>query len=73
MLWSPVGMLALRLAAFKARFTDQVKVHEGFWGERTLGTSEGGGLSLSAFTSLGKALGNICEEIFEHVGIGQNL
>lgn len=73
MLWFPVGILALHLAAFKATFIHQGKVRAGFWGGWTLETSEGAGLSLSAFTSLGKALGNISEEIFQDVGIGQTL
>lgn len=63
MLWSPVGILAPRLAAFKARSTDQETVRAGFWGEWTRETSERGGLRLSAFSSVGKALGNISEEI----------
>lgn len=73
MLWSPVGIGALRRAAFAAGFADQVKVRAGFWEAWTRETSEGAGLSLSAFTSLGKALGNISEEIFQDVGVGQTL
>lgn len=70
MLWSPVGILVPRLAASKAGFTDQANVC-GLRGRMDSETSEGGGLSLSAFTSLGKALGNISEEIFRDIGIGQ--
>lgn len=73
MLWSPVGIRALRLAPFKARFTGRVKVRVAFWGGWTLETSEGGGLSLFASASLGKVLGDTSEEIFQDVGLGQTL
>lgn len=67
------ALVPRRPAAFKAGFADQVKVRAGFCGEWARETSEGGELSLSAFASLGKALGNISEEFFQGIGIGQTL